>query len=595
MSRSILVVLLMMVLASAAVAQSDGRQRLRQSLRRAEELERSGRPAEAEDLLRGVLESWPTEAGAVLALERVLRSRGALDGLLPVLERALSVEPASGVLRQIQMRTLADLGRFDAMREAGADWLEVSPRSEMAYRDYAAQLRQVGDVMEAERVLRAGLALVGHPSILAVELADLYLTQERWEEAAEQWVGILRASAGAGWDLVHYKLEGLGEDAKPAAEAALRILAGESNRGTAKLAALAALFAERPEEAREYAERIIASGGPSSERRAFMAQFARAAADRGQEEVAAWAYRYLLSAGGNAASGLDLSRRVVDHELALGDTAAALEAAERAMAESDEGSATHRWAAATRVRLLAATTDADGAERAYRSFAESYADDAALPELAILVAEANMRTGDFDEARQLVDRASGRNVEPAFAARLATLSAYLDLYKGEYESARSRLEGAAAALDGERRNRVIRLLRFLRDGNERELEAVAEAHREFIRGRAEAASRRLRRGLEHAPASAARPALLLWSGELALAGGDGRAGEEVLRRVADEFPGSGEATVALMTLAETVAEQGRRDEAMAILEKLILEYPGSALTPIARRRLAELREEVPRS
>ena len=595
MSRSIVVGLLMMLLASAAVAQSDGRLQLRQDLRRAEELERGGQLAEAEDLLRGVLDRWPTEAGAVLALERVLRSRGALDGLLPVLERALSVEPTSGVLRQIQMRTLADLGRFDALRAAGSDWLEVSPRSEMAYRDYAAQLRQVGDVAEAERVLRAGLAFVGRPSIIAVELADLYLSQERWDEAAEQWVGILRASAGAGWDLVNYKLEGLGEDAKPAAEAALRILAGERSRGAAKLAALAALFAERPEEAREYAERMIGSGGPSSERRAFMAQFARAAAERGQEEVAAWAYRYLLSAGGNAANAVDLSRRVIDHELALGDTAAALEAAERAMAESDEASAAHRWAAATRIRLLAETTDADAAERAYRSFAESHPGDAELPELAIVVAEANVRSGDFGEARELVDGASGKNVEPAFAARLATLSAYLDLYEGEFEVARSKLEGAAAALEGERRNGVIRLLRFLRDGNERELEAVAEAHREFIRGRAEAASRRLRRGLEHAQASAARPALLLWAGELALAGGDRRAGEEVLRRVAEEYPGSGEATVALMTLAETVAEQGRRDEAISILEKLILEYPGSALTPIARRRLAELREEVPRS
>lgn len=595
MSRSIFVAVLTMLVATAAIAQSDGRERLRQDLRRAEELERAGRLADAEDLLRGVLDTWPTEAGPLLALERVLRGRGELDRFLPALERALSVEPTSGALRQMQMRTLAQLGRLDELREAGGDWLEVSPRSEMAYRDYAAQLRQVGDVVEAERVLRAGLAFVGRPSIIAVELADLYLSQERWEEAAEQWVGILRASAGAGWDLVHYKLEGLGEDAKPAAEAALRVLAGEGSPGAAKLAALAALFAERPEEAREHAERIIGSGGPSSERRAFMMQFARAAADRGQEEVAGWAYRYLLSAGGNAASGLDLSRRIIDHELALGDTAAALEAAERAMAESDEGSATHRWAASTRIRLLAATMDTDGAEREYRRFAGRYANDAQIPELAILVGEANLRTGDFDEARRLVEGASRTNVEPAFAARLATLSAYLDLYDGEYEAARSKLEGAATALDGERRNRAIRLLRFLRDGSGRELKAVAEAHREFIRGRTEQASRRLLRGLERAPASGARPALLLWAGELALAAGDRREGQKVLRRLAEEHPASGEATVALMTLAETLAEQGRRDEAMVMLEKLILEYPGSALTPIARRRLAELREEVPRS
>lgn len=595
MSRSIFVAVLTILLATAAMAQSDGRQRLRQDLRRAEELERTGQLEGAEDLLRGVLDSWPTEVGPLLALERVLRRRGELDRFLPALERALSVEPGSGVLRQMQMRTLADLGELEALREAGAEWLEVAPRSEMAYRDYAAQLRQVGDGVEAERVLRTGLTFVARPSILAVELADLYLSQQRWEEAAEQWVGILRTSAGAGWDLVHYKLEGLGENAKPAADAALRILTGEASPGAAKLAALAALFAERPEEARQHAERIIGSGGPSSERRAFMAQFARAAADRGEEEVAAWAYRYLLSAGGSAASDLDLSRRIIDHELALGDTAAALEAAERAMAESEEGSATHRWAASTRIRLLAGITDADEAERAYRRFAERYADEGELPELAILVAEANLRTGDFDEARRLVERAAGANVEPAYAARLATLSAYRDLYEGDYEAARSKLDGAAAALDGERRSRVIRLLRFLHDGNERELKAVAEAHREFIRGRTEEASRRLRRGLERAPASAARPALLLWAGELALAAGDEREGKEALRRLAEEHPASGEATVALMTLAETLAEEGKRDEAMDLLEKLILEYPGSALTPIARRRLAELREEVPRS
>jgi TolA-binding protein len=169
------------------------------------------------------------------------------------------------------------------------------------------------------------------------------------------------------------------------------------------------------------------------------------------------------------------------------------------------------------------------------------------------------------------------------------------LYAGRFDEARSGFEIAAAMLTGEERAEALRLLAILRSGSEAELRALATAQRARVEGRQREAVERLLDGLERTPASAARPALLLWAGELALGAGAIERAEEVLRHIPRVYPNSGEAPVALVTLAEGLAAQGRPSEAIALLEMLIIEYPNSALTPLGRRRLAELREEVPRS
>jgi TolA-binding protein len=127
------------------------------------------------------------------------------------------------------------------------------------------------------------------------------------------------------------------------------------------------------------------------------------------------------------------------------------------------------------------------------------------------------------------------------------------------------------------------------------LEAVSAAYRATAKERRREALQSLLDGLEESPPSPARPALLLWAGELAIDAGDLEVAESTLGAVADSFPDAGQAPVALLRLAEALAGADRSAAAIELLERLILDYPDSALTPLGRRRLAELKQEVPRS
>ncbi len=217
-----------------------------------------------------------------------------------------------------------------------------------------------------------------------------------------------------------------------------------------------------------------------------------------------------------------------------------------------------------------------------------------MPRLALTVAEANLRRGELAEAARVLELISGFESDREVAAMLAATRAYLALYDGRYAESRADFELAAATLRGAERSDALRLLRFLRDGSAAELRAVAAARRAQSDGRARDAFDALRDGLERAAPSAARPALLLWAGELALTAGALEAAEQALRDVWARYPESGEAPIAMMALAEALAGDGRTREAVALLEELIIEYPESALTPIGRRKLVELRDDVPR-
>ena len=154
MARSVVLGIVALAVAVGPLAAQTGEgDDFRVRLRRAEDLARAGRLQDAENILRTLLDSRPAAAAPILALGRVLRSRGEVEELLPVLERALEVEPRSVFLRQSQLRTLSELGREDELRRAGEDWLEATPGSEVAYREVAAFLERLGDPVEAERVL----------------------------------------------------------------------------------------------------------------------------------------------------------------------------------------------------------------------------------------------------------------------------------------------------------------------------------------------------------------------------------------------------------------------------------------------------------
>ena len=581
------VLVVSLVCAGTAAAQQDPQQ----LLRRAAALERAGRLSQALAVLDSLLQASPAEAAAILAVERIHRQQGELERLLPLLERAIQTDPGTALLRQVQLRVLADLDRGEELTEAGQDWLRSAPRRIVAYREYAAALRRTGRAEEAERVLRQGRQQLAPPAALAPELASLYLQQDRWEAAAAEWLAILHDSPGLAWELVGHELRTLGPDAEPVARAALELVASDSSLAGQQLAVIASFYAERPGEARERAETLL-DALSERERRLFLGRFARLAADRVQPALVAWAYRHLLRYAPEDVAYWNLAREIVRHDLSAGDTTGVLEFLDECRGAAEPGGALHRWASAMQIRLYAARAEAARAEHALQRHMALYA-GAELPELAVAVAEADLQRGRFERATSVLALVPEVEIDASLAARLSAVRGYLALCTGSYDEARAELEIAVQGLRGERRAEALRLLRFLQDGSERELRVVTAAQRVVLGGRPLEASQRLMDGLARVTPSSARPALLLWAGELAIAGGSLAHGEEILARIPEHYPRSGAAPVSLLMLAEALAVSARPAEAAALLEKLILDYPESALAPIGRRRLAELRQEVP--
>jgi tetratricopeptide (TPR) repeat protein len=584
-----------LLVTAGAAAQTGPQGRLQIQLRRAESLERAGQYSRALTELDRLLEEWPAQPGAVLAYERIGRRQGRLAKVLPVVERAIETDPRSALLRQVQLRVLADLGRADELRDAGDRWLQLAPRSEMAYRAYASALRRVGATRDAETLLRAGQGRVDRPEDLASALADLYLAQRRWSDAAGQWLFLVARTPQVAWELINYKLQALGPDADRAAAAILARLPDDpASVEEWELAALAALYAGREGEARERAEAVLARLDVRG-RRAFVLRFAKVADARRQPALVAWAYRRMLGELAADSTRWVLARQIVGYDLSAGDTVTAMSTLEELLDRSKTMSPAHRWASGLQVRLLAARGAGDRAERALERYEKLYGADRDLAVLALAVARADMRRGRLDRAAEILDRVPAGAARGVTGARLSASRAYLALYAGRYDEARAALELAAAALTGAERNDAIRFLGLLRDGNEAELSAMASAHRALLEGERLKAFERLMEGLRDAPPSGARAGLLLWAGELAVEAGVPARAEAVLRRIPELYPGSGAAPVSLMKLAEALTAVGRRSDAIEVLERLILDYPESGLTPLGRRRLAELRGEVPRS
>ncbi|NIN70837.1 MAG: tetratricopeptide repeat protein [Gemmatimonadetes bacterium] len=583
-----------LLLAAGAAAQTDEqRQGFREEMRRIESLERAGQLSRAQAALDTLLEEFPAEPRAVAAAVRIHRRQGDLRSVLAVLERAVKVAPASAVLRQLQLGVLVDLGAKEQLREAGEAWLGAVPRSEAAYREYGMALRREGSLVEAERVLRRGLDSVGDPTMLASELADIYVQQRRWALAADLWVVILDFSPRVGRDVVGYQLDTLGPDARPAARALLARLPEKGPAEQRELMAITALHAGVPGVARQMAQ-ALAAELEGRERQEFLARFSEVATDLAQPALLDWAYREMLGSAAADTSRWDVARRLVEYDLSVGDTVEASGALDDFMERAAAGTPPHRWASALLIRIQAAAGQAD-ARQMLEDHARIYQDDDEFPALVAAVAWANLQRGQPEEAAGVLELVSDPGADPSVATLFMLTGAYLAFYSGDYEEARVGFEVAAARLSGAARAEALRTLGFLRHGNAAELRAAAAAHRGNLGQGSLEAHEELVRGLQQATTSPARPALLLWAGELAIAGGSLDGAETVLRRLAERYPESGEAPVAMMLLAEALAVNGRRAAAIALLEELIIEYPESALTPIGRRRLAELREEVPGS
>lgn len=573
-----------------AAAQTPFRER--QRVLEAEARERAGDLAGAQRILQEVLTARPADLSAILMLERVSRSAGDLESVLPWIERALAAAPEQAVLRQVHLRILGDLGRTRELGLAGGEWIRSAPRELSPYREFALTLAWIGARDSALAILERGRRAAGGPPALAAELADLHAVQGRWGLAAGEWMRVARQGPASKALLIE-KLRLHASTAAPG----IRLLVDSLWRPGAPpefgaLAAVAAAYAGDEMRAREIAAEVLTLVD-SRARRELAESLAQAAREVGRPGLASWAYEQLLDAV-PAAEWVPLALPIAQFHLNRGDTVAAAGVLQRTVDRAPPGSATHRSASALLLEVRAARGEGAEARALLEEYARRHPRDATLPRLAAVVAAAHLRAGDRRGAEKILERfLSAEPSDPKALGLLAAVRGRIALYEAKWDEARDALRIAASALTGVARTEAIELVSLLEACTPNECRALAAALRAIEAGEvAEGAARVLVLAKEE---SGARPGLLLWAARHAQAARLPLAAP-LLEAVLRDHPRAAEAPAALLGLAEmAAAEPGGVGRAQATLERLILEYPDSALVPLARRRLEELRARVPSS
>src|SRR3990172_7919866 len=182
----------LLLLAAPVAAQGSG---TALTLQEAIDFERRGRHEEAAARYRTVLGSEPTNAAALLGLERSLEALRRLDAVLPFVRAALAADSGNRTVRSLEVRVWGALEESDSVRAAATRWIAVEPGSPEPYREWAGAASRRGDLAEAKRVLDEGTRRVGDAS-LAQDLAQVTTLAGDWIEAAQQWMVVVRASAG---------------------------------------------------------------------------------------------------------------------------------------------------------------------------------------------------------------------------------------------------------------------------------------------------------------------------------------------------------------------------------------------------------------
>jgi len=588
MRRSVVALLAVMVLAApafapvAAAAQNDPQEEAR-LLRAAASRESRGDLAGAEEVLRELLGRYPTSSGGIFALERVLRARGRVADVLPVVDAYLVREPSAPGPRYLKLRILVEMDSLDAVSEAAEAWIEADARSPDPYREVARIYERAFGPEEALRVLRQGQAALGDSTSLSVETGDLLLRLGDADAAVQEWsaavgsdgaqaAAILRRVSELEGDraaLVRPLVEALGADPTTTAR----------RRAAAHVAVEVGLQDEAIHQARRAARELSARS-----RKSFLTDLSRRADEAGASDVALWAYGELRD-DAEGAEGRALDERIVSAALASGDTALARKSQDRVAGALPRGSPERRRALATAIRLGATEESVTRIRRRVLEFQDEFPGAPELDELAANLAWDLQGRGRMDEAAAVLEGVDG--------PRSSLERAYIHFAQGDLEAGQVALLGSVTGLPAASATDVIELAAVLQRVSPASAAVVADAAARSHRGATREAVEALNGAIAGAPA-ADRSALLGLAARFADAGGDRVAAADLRARLINEHPddpGVPEATVAL---ARYHADQpAGLEEAVRLLENLILSSPDNPVVPHARRELQRLRGRIP--
>ena len=180
-----------------ATAQDEGR-----LLRAATSLESRGDFAGAERVLTGLLEDRPTSSGGLFALERVLRARGRVIGVIVAADRFVAADSVASTPRVLKLRVLAEIDSLTAMREAAADWIAADPLSPGPYQEVARIFHGALGAESALAMLEQGREALDDSALFSMDLGDLLVELDRSERAIEEWSRAIGEDAGSATTVV---------------------------------------------------------------------------------------------------------------------------------------------------------------------------------------------------------------------------------------------------------------------------------------------------------------------------------------------------------------------------------------------------------
>lgn len=374
----------------------------------------------------------------------------------------------------------------------------------------------------------------------------------------------------------------LGAQSRARAAAALvAALGGEAATASQlEIGAEIALREGLEEEARAMAEAALERLG-DREARGYLRGFARRAEELDRPGSALWAYSRLREAARDEAERRANDERIASAALAAGDTTAALDALARVTTSHPPGSSDRRAAWTAELALRIEADEVQQVREAFAGYRAQFPDAEELDRLSAALASRLMRDGDVAGAMETLAGIDGPGA--------ALERAFLLLEGGAIAEGAAALQESLPELEPGQATEVLALALTLTRLTPVGALLAARAAVAVRRGDPAEAVRAVQVGAEAVP-EADRPAVLAMGARTADAAGLAAAATTFRRTIVAEHADAPEFAEAAVELArELAARPGGGAEAARILEELIVAHPGSPVVPGARRELERLR------
>lgn len=503
---------------------------------------------------------------ALLGLERVYAELGWTDSLMAPLDSLLKKEPANGIFRSVQLRSLQSLGREPELRRAFEEWTKAAPADPAPYREYSRMLIQRNRSASADSVITVGQKALGSIRGLEMEVAQVRAAAGDWIPAARAWRAALAFSPeldqAAAYSLaptpasVRDSIRGVFLALPVAVSPRLALARIEMNWGWATNGWKA--LRELP---------------PDSASVDAWIEFADRAEAEGEWSLARDAFTQALHARPSAA----LSLKAATSAMNAGDAMGVLTLIPLSSLGTDSSRIANMYVP-LHVRALATIGRAETAQRLATSFDKWFAPPM-RHSVTRTVAWGWVRQGEMDRARQALAL-----IGPE--ADSSDTAGWLALYEGDLRTARQLLRSGSESTP----ELALALGTVARIKTDRAPE-VGAAFLALARSDTTAAAAGFVAAAAATPDAAST--LLSIAAQLHAGRKDDASAIVLWSRILEQSPQSAEAPEADLAWARVLLRKKDVPGGIARLEHLILTYPQSALLPQARRELDLARKIIP--